>query len=78
MKVTTKEQRRALYAVWLRDTEFYADDHERRPINHLIGRHAFGKYLKFRRQAYHSHMGCMMLPWHGMWLGIEPDGYTHS
>ncbi len=20
----------------------------------------------------------VMLPWCGMWLGIEPDGYTHS
>ena len=22
--------------------------------------------------------GCVMVPWAGMWLGIEPDGYTHS
>jgi hypothetical protein len=22
--------------------------------------------------------GCVMLPWKGMWLGIERDGYTHS
>ena len=22
--------------------------------------------------------GCIMIPWCGMWLGIEPDGYTHS
>ena len=22
--------------------------------------------------------GCALLPWQGMWLGIEPDGYTHS
>ena len=21
---------------------------------------------------------CVMLPWKGMWLGIETDGYTHS
>ena len=20
----------------------------------------------------------LMIPWCGMWLGIEPDGYTHS
>jgi hypothetical protein len=20
----------------------------------------------------------LMVPWRGMWLGIEPDGYTHS
>jgi hypothetical protein len=22
--------------------------------------------------------GCVLLPWQGMWLGIETDGYTHS
>lgn len=22
--------------------------------------------------------GCVMIPFAGMWLGIEPDGYTHS
>ncbi len=22
--------------------------------------------------------GCVMIRWEGMWLGIEPDGYTHS
>jgi hypothetical protein len=21
---------------------------------------------------------CVMVPWAGMWLGIETDGYTHS
>ncbi len=21
---------------------------------------------------------CIMVRWCGMWLGIEPDGYTHS
>jgi hypothetical protein len=23
-------------------------------------------------------MNCVMVPWAGMWLGIEPDGHTHS
>ena len=23
-------------------------------------------------------MGCLMVPWCGMWLGIEKDGHTHS
>jgi hypothetical protein len=23
-------------------------------------------------------INCLMLPWCGMWLGIEPDGNTHS
>jgi hypothetical protein len=22
--------------------------------------------------------GCIMVPWRNMWLGIEPDGHTHS
>jgi len=22
--------------------------------------------------------GCVMVPWCGMWVGIEPDGYTHT
>lgn len=22
--------------------------------------------------------GCVLLPWQGMWLGIETDDYTHS
>jgi tRNA A37 threonylcarbamoyltransferase TsaD len=22
--------------------------------------------------------GAVMVAWSGMWLGIEPDGYTHS
>jgi hypothetical protein len=34
-------------------------------------------YLSFRRTAKGG-PDCVMLPWCGMWLGIEPDGYTHS
>jgi len=34
-------------------------------------------YLQFRRTVQTSY-GCVMVPWCGMWLGIEPDGYTHS
>lgn len=36
-------------------------------------------YLQFLRTAHYSHlMGCVMLPWEGMILGIEADGHTHS
>jgi hypothetical protein len=36
-------------------------------------------YRQFRRTAqYVHHMGVLMVPWCGMWLGIEKDGYTHS
>jgi hypothetical protein len=36
-------------------------------------------YLAFRRTASRA-IGdaCIMVPWCGMVLGIEPDGYTHS
>jgi hypothetical protein len=36
-------------------------------------------YLNFRRLVYYNNMmGCWMLYWKGMWIGIEKDGYTHS
>ena len=34
-------------------------------------------YLVFRRTVLPG-PGCIMVPFAGMWLGIEPDGYTHS
>ena len=36
-------------------------------------------FLEFRRRDIPSLIGdYYMIPWCGMWLGIEPDGYTHS
>jgi len=35
-------------------------------------------YLQFRRTAHQTHMDCVMVPWCGMFVGIEPDGYAHS
>jgi hypothetical protein len=34
-------------------------------------------YRQFRKLARVS-FGALMVPWCGMWLGIEQDGYTHS
>lgn len=34
-------------------------------------------YRQFRKLAVVS-FDCLMVPWCGMWLGIEKDGYTHS
>jgi hypothetical protein len=34
-------------------------------------------YLQFRRTVQWG-WGCIMVQWSGMWLGIEPDGHTHS
>ena len=35
-------------------------------------------YLQFRRTAFLAFGDCVMVPWCGMILGIERDGYTHS
>ena len=34
-------------------------------------------YRQFRRTVLPG-PGCIMVRWDVMWLGIEPDGYTHS
>mgnify|MGYP001591421466 CR=1 FL=1 len=43
-------------------------------------RHLIRHYRAFRRQFFYSQlMGCWMLhQWHGMTVGIEKDGYTHT
>ena len=37
-------------------------------------------YRAFRRLVtpYFDGTGCIMVPWCGMWLGIERDGYAHT
>lgn len=35
-------------------------------------------YRQFRRQAYQTSDGTIIIPWQDMVIGIEPDGYTHS
>jgi len=66
MAVLTRAQREALYRVYIR------------PVNGTTHTGIRG-YRAFRRMAaYDGLMGCVMLPWCGMWLGIEPDGHTHS
>lgn len=34
-------------------------------------------YRELRRKVVPGH-GYILVPFAGMWLGIEPDGYTHS
>lgn len=34
-------------------------------------------YKQFRKTVQIGY-DCIMVPWCGMWLGIETDGYTHS
>jgi hypothetical protein len=56
-------QRESLYRVFLRTN----DGQE----NLMLA------YKKFRKTVQPG-PGCVMVHWCGMWLGIEPDGYTHS
>lgn len=35
------------------------------------------QWRHFRLMVF-SGPGCVLVSWRGMWLGIEPDGYTHS
>jgi len=35
-------------------------------------------FHQFLENAYTSRDNVIMVPWCGMWLGVEPDGYVHS
>ena len=63
----TREQRHAVYRVFTRDSN----------IALLTTTQRRAAYRTFRRTVQPGY-DCVMLPWCGMWLGIEPDGYTHS
>ena len=65
MLTLTKPQRHALHRIYGR---ILASD---------SGPGKLATYRKFRR-TIRPGPGCIMVQFCGMWLGIEPDGYTHS
>lgn len=70
MIVLTKAQRKGIYRVFIRKYPY---------INELRREDARALYRKFRREAVPEICGpAIMVPYAGMWLGIEKDGYTHS
>jgi hypothetical protein len=69
---TTKEQRQALARVYHRTLDPVQFD----PPS--INRRAWLQGYRAFRRTVHGSFGCIMVPWAGMVLGIEPDGYTHS
>jgi ketosteroid isomerase-like protein len=78
----TKAQRKALFAVFKRDfpsweTPFTRVTHKGQ--GNLVSVSST-QYRRFRAtvKPYFDKSGCVMVPWKGMWLGIETDGYTHS
>jgi len=84
MVVLTKEQRKAVFRVFQRDFPSWETPFKRKTI---IGGSpvTYGGTIRVSSAAYRRFRAtvapgfdCVMLPWKGMWLGIEPDGYTHS
>ena len=66
---TTREQRETLKRKWT-DQNYSRKMARRPPLT----------YLHFRRtvEGLFGGNGCIMVPWCGMWLGIEPDGCAHT
>lgn len=76
MVKTTRLQRVALKRVFDRGPvyPFLTDEEKRNGITAVPL-----TYKQFRRTVqYGGAAYCIMIRWCGMWLGIEPDGYTHS
>jgi len=63
MVKTTRKQREALLKIYHRK----CDNNWQETMS----------YKEFRKTVTPG-LGYIMVPWCGMWLGIEPDGYTHS
>jgi hypothetical protein len=80
MVKTTRAQRKALFRVFQRDFPSWITPTKRRctieGIPPIVSVPSI-QYRRFRKRVQPG-PGCIMFAWHGMWLGIEPDGYTHS
>ncbi len=79
MITLTRAQRIALKTVFDRQALFNTPmDHEEIPAREIPRDLIPMSYRQFRRTAVNHLQGCVMVPWCGMWLGIETDGYVHS
>lgn len=85
MVKTTRAQRVALFKVFQRDFPGWLSPGTR--TEHTLcpncGFHGdpvkvSTKQWRGFRSRVQDGPGCIMVPWRDMWLGIEPDGYTHS
>ncbi len=78
MRVTTRQQREALKHVYDRGP-VYGPNNNSDGLSHdgSVTKYQRNSYLEFRRTVQY-YDDCIMIPWYGMWLGIESDGYTHS
>ena len=67
--ILTKQQRVALKCVFDRGPIYLTERDARHDIRQ--------SYRQFRRAVVPG-FDCIMVPWCGMWLGVERDGHTHS
>jgi len=68
----TKPQRQALFDLYQRNTLTFDGTFFRASEQGTI------TYRQFRTKVIHAWDNCAIIPWCGMWIGIEADGYTHS
>lgn len=66
--ILTKEQRKAVKRIYIRSCT------EANPPKFM----SLNGYRNFRRKVDWGWTGVIMVPFAGMWLGVEKDGYTHS
>lgn len=88
MVKTTRKQREALFKIFQRDFPSWITPTQRLK-GHVCPECGYNdgapvkvpslQYRRFRKtvQPFFGD-SCVMVPWQGMWLGIETDGYTHS
>lgn len=69
--ILTRAQREALNRIHGRICQDYLSNNPEMPYECLP------TYRDIRRTVQPG-PGCVMVPFAGMWLGIESDGYTHS
>lgn len=51
---------------------------QRAALHRVWSRDPRGQTYRQFRSTVQPGYDCVMVRWAGMWLGIEPDGYTHS
>lgn len=75
MKTITRKQRIALFLVYNRKVMSHCPT-----CKQEWERSRTQSYRQFRRTVTNLNgtLGCIMVPWEGMVLGIEKDGHTHS
>lgn len=80
MVKTTRAQREALFKVFRREFPSWTTPFKRIPMGSLTEVKVPSVQYRRFRETVRPFFGdkCIMVPYAGMWLGIETDGYTHS